>query len=117
MNLENKKLIQEKKLYHNQVDIYISQINNLSAIIKNKDNLINALKVKEMEDIENENITLNKSKSCTAMKFESTDFNGNIIKLINDNKENKMRIELLNDKLKSINKIETKFNELLIKNH
>ena len=37
-----------------------------------------------MEDIENENLTLNKSKSCTAMKFESTDFNETIFnELIN----------------------------------
>ena len=68
MNLENKKLIKEKELYHNQVDTYANQINDLSLIIKNKDNLINALKEKEMENLQNEKIKLNKSKSCAVMK-------------------------------------------------
>ena len=47
------------------------------------------------------------------MKFDGSEYiNENISKLITDNEENKMRIELLNDKIRSIDEIEKKYNEL-----
>ena len=46
------------------------------------------------------------------MKFDGSEYiNENISKLITDNEENKMRIELLNDKIRSIDEIEKKYNE------
>lgn len=95
-----------KNLYHNLIDKYTNQINDLTIMIKNKDNLINVLKEKEMENINNVKSII-KSKSCSALKFENHDMiNENITKLINDNKENKMKIELLNDKIRSMGEIE-----------
>ena len=118
INLDNNKLKNENKLYHNQIETYIQQINDLSVIIKNKDTLINALKEKEIENLDKEKIILTKSKSCSIMKFNNNNdqfWNENIKKLMNDNKENKLQIELLNDKFKSLDEIEKKYNAILNK--
>ncbi len=40
-------------------------------------------------------------------------FNENISKLISDNEENKLKIELLNDKIKNIDKMEKKYTEII----
>ena len=108
---ENEKLTKENNLYRNQIDQFSHQISELNTIIKHKDNLINALK---SENLNNDKL-LNKSSSYSMMKFDGSEYiNENISKLITDNEENKMRIELLNDKIKSIDEIEKKYNELMI---
>lgn len=100
---ENEKLTHENSLYRNQIDQNARQISELNTIIKHKDNIINNLKT---ESINNDKF-LNKSGSCSMMKFDGSEYlNENISKLITDNEENKMRIELLNNKIKSIDEIE-----------
>ena len=107
---ENEKLTNENNLYRNQVDQYTNQINELNTIIKHKDGIINNLK----SDNINTDKFLNKSNSYSMMKFDGSEYiNENISKLITDNEENKMRIELLNDKIRSIDEIEKKYNELM----
>ena len=107
---ENEKLTNENNLYRNQVDQYTNQINELNTIIKHKDGIINNLK---SDNINNDKF-LNKSSSYSMMKFDGSEYiNENISKLITDNEENKMRIELLNDKIRSIDEIEKKYNELM----
>ena len=107
---ENEKLTHENSLYRNQIDQNARQISELNTIIKHKDNIINNLKT---ESINNDKF-LNKSGSCSMMKFDGSEYlNENISKLITDNEENKMRIELLNNKIKSIDEIEKKYNELM----
>ena len=107
---ENEKLTNENNLFRTQVDQYSHQITELNTIIKHKDNIINNLKA---ENINNDKF-LNKSSSCSMMKFDGSEYiNENISKLITDNEENKMKIELLNDKLKSIDEIERKYNEII----
>ena len=107
---ENEKLTNENSLFRTQLDQYSRQINELNTIIKHKDNIINNLK---QENINNEKF-LNKSSSCSMVKFDGSEYiNENILKLISDNEENKMKIELLNDKLKSIDEIERKYNEIM----
>ena len=107
---ENEKLTNENNLFRSQVDQYSHQITELNTIIKHKDNIINNLKA---ENLNNEKF-LNKSSSCSMMKFDGSEYiNENISKLITDNEENKMKIELLNDKLKSIDEIERKYNEIM----
>ena len=107
---ENEKLTNENNLYRNQVDQYTNQINELNTIIKHKDGIINNLK---SDNINNDKF-LNKSNSYSMMKFDGSEYiNENISKLITDNEENKMRIELLNDKIRSIDEIEKKYNELM----
>ena len=116
INLENQKLLNQNKLYHSQIETYVNQINDLSVIIKNKDNLINTLKEKEIENLKKEKTSLTKSKSCSIMRIENNElFNENIMKLMNDNKENKKKIELLNNRLKSIDEIERKYNAIINK--
>ena len=107
---ENEKVVSENNLYRNQVDQYSHQVGELNTIIKHKDNIINNLK---QEFLNNEKY-MNKSSSCSMVKFDGSEFiNENISKLISDNEENKMKIELLNDKLKSIDEIERKYNEIM----
>ena len=107
---ENEKLTNENSLFRTQLDQYSRQINELNTIIKHKDNIINNLK---QENMNNEKL-LNKSTSMSMVKFDGSEYiNENISKLINDNEENKMKIELLNDKLKSIDEIERKYNEIM----
>ena len=107
---ENEKITKENNLIRNQVDQYSKQINELNTIIKHKDSIIKNLKA---ENMNNEKF-LNKSSSCSMMKFDGSEYiNENISKLISDNEENKMKIELLNNKLKSIDEIERKYNEIM----
>ena len=91
---ENEKLTNEIHLFRSQVEQYSHQINEMNTIIKHKDNIINNLKT---EFLNNEKL-LNKSISASMMKLDGSEFlNENISKLITDNEENKMKIELLND--------------------
>ena len=107
---ENEKLTHENNLYRNQVNQYTRQITELNTIIKHKDNIINNLK---SETLNNDKF-LNKSSSYSTVKYDGSEYiNENISKLITDNEENKMRIELLNNKMKSIDEIEKKYNELM----
>ena len=107
---QNEKLTSENNLFRTQIDQYSNQINELNTIIKHKDIIINNLKKKY---IYNEKL-LNKSSSCSMMKLDGNEYiNENISKLITDNEENKMKIELLNDKIKSIDAIEKKYNEIM----
>ena len=107
---ENEKLTSEISLFRSQVEQYSHQINELNTIIKHKDNIINNLKT---EFLNNEKL-LNKSISTSMMKLDGSEFlNENISKLITDNEENKMKIELLNDKIKSIDEMEKKYNEIM----
>ena len=107
---ENEKLSGENNLYKNQIEQYTQQINELNNIIKHKDSIINNLK---KENLTNEKL-LNKSSSCSMIKIDGNEYiNENISKLINDNEENKMKIELLNDKIKNIDQIEKKYNEII----
>ena len=107
---ENEKLTNEIHLFRSQVEQYSHQINEMNTIIKHKDNIINNLKT---EFLNNEKL-LNKSISTSMMKLDGSEFlNENISKLITDNEENKMKIELLNDKIKSIDEMEKKYNEIM----
>ena len=107
---ENEKLTTENNLFRTQVDQYSHQVGELNTIIKHKDNIINNLK---LENLNNEKF-LNKSSSVSMVKFDGSEYlNENISKLITDNEENKMKIEILNDKIKSIDEIERKYNEIM----
>ena len=107
---ENEKLTGENNLFRNEIEQYTHQISELNTIIKHKDSIINNLKT---ENLNNEKF-LNKSSSCSYMKFDGSEYiNENISKLITDNEENKMKIELLNDKIKNIDEIERKYNEIM----
>ena len=110
---ENEKLTSENNLFRNEIDQYSHQITELNTIIKHKDNIIANLK---SENLNNEKL-LNKSSSCSVMKLDGSEFiNENLSKLITDNEENKMKIELLNHKIKTFDEIEKKYNEIMNNN-
>ena len=107
---ENEKLTSENNLFRTQIDQYSLQINELKTIIENKDIIINNLKTKYLSN----NKLLNKNSSNSIMKSNGSEYiNENISKLITNNEENKKKIELLNDKIKSIDEIEKKYNEIM----
>ena len=107
---ENEKLTGENNLFRKEVEQYSNQISEFNTIIKHKDNIISNLK---LENLNNEKL-LNKSSSCSMMKFDGSEYiNENISKLITDNEENKMKIELLNNKIKNFDEIEKKYNEIM----
>ena len=107
---ENEKLTEENNLYKSQIDQYTHQIGELNTIIKHKDSIIYNLK---SENLSNEKL-LNKSNSCSLIKLDGNEYlNENISKLISDNEENKMKIELLNDKIKNIDQLEKKYTEII----
>ena len=107
---ENEKLTGENNLFRKEVEQYSNQISEFNTIIKHKDNIISNLK---LENLNNEKL-LNKSSSCSMMKFDGSEYiNENISKLITDNEENKMKIELLNNKINNFDEIEKKYNEIM----
>ena len=109
MYKDNEKLANQNNLNNIQIEQNRKQINEMKIIIQHKENLINTLKSKE---IEKEKAFFNNSNS--SLKFENSEFvSDNITKLITDNEENKMKIDYLNDKLKTIDKIEQKYSELV----
>ena len=111
MYKDNEKLTNQNKLKHIEIEQNSKQIEDLNLLIQHKENLINSL---QNIEIENEKIFLNKSNSRSSIKLENSDFiSDNITKLINDNEENKVKIEYLNDKIKKIKKIEKKYTELI----
>ena len=110
MYKDNEKLTNQNNLNNIQLEQNMKQIKDLKNIIQQKEDLIISLKTKE---IENEKMFFTKSNS-SLMKFENSDYiNENITKLICDNEENRMKIEYLNDKLKTIGDIEKKYYEFM----
>ena len=108
MYKDNEKIINDNNYKNNQLEQSSKQIQELKILVKHKENLINALKK------DNDKIFLNKSNSCSSMKFDGSEIlNENLTRLINDNEENKMKIEVLNDRLKSIDEIKKKYNNLI----
>ena len=110
MYKDNEKLINQNKLNNIQIEQNSKQIKDLKTIIQQKESLIKNLKSKE---IETEKMFFNKSSS-SVMRFENSEFiSENLTKLMNDNEENRMKIEYLNDKLKTIDEIEKKYTQLV----
>ena len=157
---ENEKLLLENKEYRTKIEEYTQKITNLYSTIKQKNQIINALKKNEgiIEDenssekkimkneglkicYSQENLTLNflsnnnnkninkekenlldnsKDEICNNTfnieknkKNNDEKINQSIDKLIFDNEENKMKIEMLNNKLKSFDNFEKKYFEFI----
>ena len=111
MYKDNQKLTNEINLKQGKLDQSYKQINDLKIIIKHKESIINAFKIKEME---NERIFSNKSNSCSFVKFDNSEIiNENLARLLNENEENRMKLEVLNNRLKSIDEIRKKYHNLV----
>ena len=112
MYKDNEKLVNQNNLKDIQIEQNTKQIADLNQIIQHKENLINSLKANK--ESEAEKTFLNKSNSPSIIKLENSDFiSENITKLMNDNEENKLKIEYLNDKIRVIRELEKKYNQLL----
>ena len=106
MYKDNQNLINQNKLNIIKLEQNSKHIKDLNKILQTKETLINSLKTK---DTESDKLLLSKSNSCSYMKLEGSDFlSENLAKLLNDNEENKMKIEYINDKLKNMPQIEKK---------
>ena len=109
MYKDNEKLTNQNNLNSIKISQNEKEINDLKIIIKHKENLINTFKSK---DVEKEKIFFNNSGS--SLKLENSELiSENITKLITDNEENRMKIEYLKDKIKTIDEIEKKYSELV----
>lgn len=109
MYKDNEKLTNQNNINAIQIDQNTKQINDLKTILKHKENLINTLKAKE---IEKEKAFFNNSSS--SLKFENSGYiSENITKLITDNEENRMKIDYLHDKMKTIDEIEKRYSEFV----
>ena len=123
MYKDNEKLVNENNLKNMEIEQKTKQINDLNQIIKHKENLIITLKSKMEEkdkEKENDKLFINKSNSPSSIKLENnksyhnSDYiNANLTQLLSDNEENKVKLEYLNDKIKNINDIELKYNQLI----
>ena len=114
MYKDNQKLITQNKLNILKLDQDSKQIQDLTKIIQTKETMLNSLKTK---DTESDKLFLSKSNSCSYLKLEGSDFiSENLTKLLNDNEENKVKIEYLNDKIKTMKEIEKKCDELIERN-
>ena len=110
MYKDNTKLTNEVNLRQGKLDQSYKQINELKIILKHKESIINTFKMKD----ENDRISLNKSNSCSFMKFDNSDvISENLSKLLNDNEETRMKLEVLNNRLKSIDEIRKKYHNLV----
>ena len=113
MYKDNQKIITQNKLNIIKLEQNAKQIQDLNKILQTKETMINSLKTK---DTESDKLFLSKSNSCSYMKLEGSDFlSENLTKLLNDNEENKMKIEYLHDKIKNMAEIEKKCDELIEK--
>ena len=114
MYKDNQNLINQNKLNIIKLEHNSKQIQDLNKILQTKETMINSLKTK---DTESDKLFLSKSNSCSYMKLEGSDFlSENITKLLNDNEENKIKLDYLNSKIKNMNPIEKKSDEILDKN-
>ena len=113
MYKDNQKLITQNKINTIKLEQNTKQIQDLNKILQTKETMINSLKTK---DTESDKLFLSKSNSCSYMKLEGSDFlSENLTRLLNDNEENKMKIEYLHDKIKNMAEIEKKCDELIEK--
>ena len=111
MYKDNQKLMNEISLKQGKLDQSYKQINDLKIIIKHKESIINTFKIKEMD---NERLFSNKSNSCSFVKFDNSEIiNENLARLINENEENRIKLEVLNNRLKSIDEIRKKYHNLV----
>ena len=110
MYKDNQKLITQNKLNLVKLEQNSKQIQDLNKMLQTKETMINSLKTK---DTESDKLFFSKSNSCSYMKLEGSDFiSDNLTKLLNDNEENKMKIDYLSDKIKNMQQTDKKGDEL-----
>ena len=113
MYKDNQKLLTQNKLNIVKLEQNNKQIIDLNKILQSKETMINSLKTK---DTESEKLFLSKSNSYSYLKLEGSDFlSENLTRLLNDNEENKMKIEYLSDRIKNMHEIEKKCDEIIEK--
>ena len=118
---ENEKLIQENKEYRSQIEQYIQKITELYNTINQKNNVINLLQQKEPKNEVKINYIQEKfcfnflrSNCDKEKKNNNTEkINQSIDRLIAENEENKMKIEMLNNKIKDFDNLEKRYIELI----
>ena len=133
--------ISVNKIFKTQIHQYAQQISNLYNILKQKNKVIslyrqkegftdNALDVefdKKLEELNlnflnNNELLLDISKDepiNTKYNYENININNNdrLTKLLSDNEQNRKKIDILNNKIKSLNQFDTKStNKKLINN-
>ena len=131
---KNNKLMSENKIYKTQIQQYAQQISNLYNILKQKNKIISIYRQKEgftdnsldnefekkleelnLNFLNNNELLLDFSKDDlinTKYNYENNNININssdrLNQLMTDNEKNKKKIDLLNNKIKSLNQNDNK---------
>ena len=129
---KNQKLTNENKIYKTQIHQYAQQITNLYNILKQKNKIISIYRQKEgftdnsldvefekkleelnLNFVNNNELLLDISKDDvinTKFNYDTTSITNNdrLNKLITDNEQNRKRIDVLNNKIKSLNQFDSK---------
>ena len=134
MTKKNNKLMSENKIYKSQIQQYAQQITNLYNILKQKNKIISIYRQKEgftdnsldiefekkleelnLNFLNNNEMLLDMDKEDvinTNYKYENNNPNGDrLTQLFNDNEKNKKKIDIINNKIKSLNQIDNKNNK------
>ena len=107
MYKDNEKLNNDNKNKNFQIEQRAKQIEDLKSLIQHKENLINTIRI-------DDKTFLNKSNSYSFVKLDGSEIlSENLTRLINDNEDNRMKIEVLNNRMKSIAEIRKKYNSLI----
>ena len=102
----------EKKLEGMKVSLSQENIHFL-----NNNNFINSNNKDILFDLSKDDILNNNNTFNIGNKKNNEKINQNIDKLITDNEENKMKIEILNNKIKSLDQLEKKYFEFMKNNN
>ena len=129
---KNQKLTNENKIYKTQIHQYAQQITNLYNILKQKNKIISIYRQKEgftdnsldvefekkleelnLNFVNNNELLLDISKDDvinTKFNYDNNSITNNdrLNKLIIDNEQNRKRIDVLNNKIKSLNQFDNK---------
>ena len=129
---KNQKLMNENKIYKTQIHQYAQQITNLYNILKQKNKIISIYRQKEgftdnsldvefekkleelnLNFVNNNELLLDISKDDvinTKFNYDNNSITNNdrLNKLIIDNEQNRKRIDVLNNKIKSLNQFDNK---------
>ena len=129
---KNQKLTNENKIYKTQIHQYAQQITNLYNILKQKNKIISIYRQKEgftdnsldvefekkleelnLNFVNNNELLLDISKDDvinTKFNYDNNSISNNdrLNKLIIDNEQNRKRIDVLNNKIKSLNQFDNK---------
>ena len=116
LKAENQNLLSENQSFKKQIEQFNQEIENLNEIIKQKENIICNLKFENEEKNKIDKSFSSWMYKENEIKNNNNEINQSLNKLMTDNEENKIKIELLNDKIKLVDEMEKRYQKLISSN-